>query len=701
MSTVNVAQPHRIVRATIPLDSPVAVRAGASPFTLVNQRGDRLATQCEVVALAGDDVNARIVEVLAIDPKACGGAYSIDWTPQRDGRPRLTEWARTQMAAPPQFRAGGEVLATQWSGGRGYTRNGDVAITRRFHGPHVTGWVTAYSGEEFIEVAFKLHNATPGSPPWFFKSLRILGDDTDAVEPLVPEPLSIGRELIPAREDGKWHYLRQRQVRESRVLIFRGSADVSALAYARGAGFGVSDQWTKHGAWGPGELRMPKLPAPMLANMRGWLSTEWARIRDSFNTGAAIDLGLGLMHGRIGIGHTTGGNHGGMTGGSGRWVYDQIGAYTALTGDPSGIRALHGKTAQIAYRMPALLTAEGQVCELEDWVDSTGGPLGNWQMSAADGRFESQGGVPGVRDGAFGFYAVRGEIPFGVTYDTNEYAAQAAISPVDFQHYVRAFSATASLAYLTNDPLSKHSLRSLSELFRMSLFTGSRAATEAAWVMSHPEHATAWGRAHGHGHDCAAHSYATSGKAWRKRRRPELQRFVEVIAAAITPSGCVQSTRGHKGQTGAPFNGDHGVQKATEAAFLAHAAHGCATLLGMLPTRFDIVASVGVNGFAIYHGGASQGAPSDWVAVNGPNRDDPPYAAPPPVTHWNDRTEVPIVYGLALHAFIERKVQPPSELLTAIRRYCGNAPDPRAWLLSQTLHNLAIDDTLALLSALE
>src|SRR5688572_13840776 len=146
MSNIRVSQGHRIVRATVPLDSPVRPASGRSPFTLVNSKGDKLATQCETVVLASDNENSNVVEVLAIDPSAAGGDYRIDWTPQRDGMPRLTDWGRKQMTAPPQFRAGGEVLATQWASGRSYTRNGDVCVTRRFYGPHITGWITAYTG---------------------------------------------------------------------------------------------------------------------------------------------------------------------------------------------------------------------------------------------------------------------------------------------------------------------------------------------------------------------------------------------------------------------------------------------------------------------------------------------------------------------------------------------------------------------------
>lgn len=700
LSTIRVAQPHRIVRATVPLETPVLLRSGRSPFTVYNSLGEALETQTELCALASDNRSARIVEILAIDPSVCGGTYRVDAAPQGDGRPKLTPWAETQMASPPVFQSGSVTLATKWANDGAYTRTGDVCVTRRFYGSHVVGWVTAYAGEDFVEVAFELHNAEPGSARCFFPDLRIIGDDSDGIEPLVPEPGFIGRQLIPARSDGNWHYLRQRQVRQFRFLLHRLSADVSAMAYARGAGFGVSDQWTKLEAWGPGSLRLPSLPAPMLNNMRGWLTSEWARIRDSFVTGAAIDLGLSLQLGRIGIGHTTGSSYGGVTGGGGRTLYDPAGVKTALTGEPAGLRALHGTSMQIAYRMPMLLDAKGRVCELEDWLDSSGAPRGGWAMSAADCRFDSAGGVVGARDGAFGFHARRFEVPTGITFDVLEETQMAGIAPVDYQHYVRASDVFESLALLSNDPMAKHTLRGLAEAHRMSMRTSNRLEGEAAWIDANPGRATSWGRGHGHGYDAQAMAYLFSGRRWRERRAPELRRFADAVIRAQASNGCVQSTRGHKGANDPPMDGLYGVQASTEATIVADAVNGIITLLDGSPRAADaFVVRCAVEGFALYHEGAS-GPPMRWVAVNGKLRTDPPFSVSP-VSHSPDHSEVAVVYGLALLACKRDGVTPPPPLVDAIKRNCGNAPDPRAWMLNQSFYNLSIDDRLALLTALE
>jgi hypothetical protein len=699
VANVLVERPHQIVRATVPLAEPVVVVGGVSPFTLYSRLGEKLQTQCEIVARDVDNNGASIVELIALDPVAAGGLYAVHDERQRDGSTKLAQWTRLKVSMPPTFDMGNGVqIATRWASG--YVRNGDVAVTRRFYGPHFVGWLTAYAGQSFVEVALRFHNSEPVSPPYTFKSLRLVGDAGEGVEFVVPEPNANGLELVPARADGKLHFLRQRQVREFRFLWHEGQANVDAIAYARGGGFGVSDAWTRVGGWGPTKQRLPNLPAPMLSNARTWLSAEWSRLDNGIRTGAAVDIGLSLARGAIGFGYTTGSNHGGVTGGGGRELFDSYGVLTALTGSTSGLRFLQAKCAAVAYRTPALIDAEGLVCEYESWVDATGLNLGGWQVSAADPQFERRGADVAYYDGAFGFYSKRA-VPEGI--DLADWTAQAAIAPVDFQHYVRAFSAASSLAYLANDPMAKQAVFGMAEAHRMSMHTAGRLAGEVAHVNANPGKLTAWGRAHGHGYDCQAVAYLLGSPRWRRARKGDLIAFGSTIVAAQAANGCLQSTAGHKGQTGAPFNGQHRVQKATEATFLAHAAYGCLKVAegDGYSDAAEMIAVCAVEGFAKYHNGAGQGSPHDWVAVQPPSRTSDPYETAPPVTNWWDRTEVPIVYGIALQRCRELGFAPPAALTDAIRRYCGNAPDPRAWLLAQTLHKLDIADTIPLLAALE
>lgn len=698
MSTITVPVPHSIIRAVVPVDH--RWRGDVTPMTIVSTSGVELQTQWQPVARSADG-KVRLAEFIARDDKAEGGVYTLADTRQRDGHATLTPWARAMMGQAPQFDIGNGVISCQW--GR-YMRQGDVAMTRKFHGAHVVGWMTAYAGEDYVTVEFKLHNASPNSPHWFLRELRLLGDPSDGVLPFFPEPNQVGRQIITARADGKWHFVKQRQQRQFRFVVHKSGADVAAMIASKLGGVGVSDRWTETGAWGPAQVRMPHLPATMLKNMAGSLRAEWARTRDSFTTGASIDLGMSVgPTGRIGIGHVTGSHYGGVTGGGGRWLFDPYGTQTAMTGEVEGIKALMGKCAQIDYRMPALMTAAGGVAQLEHWIDTSGRPKGGWEMSGADSRFERQGNQNNYRDGDFGFRLARAEpIPAGVTYDDAEFAAFDGISPVDFQHYVRAFTAAASLVYMLNDPLAGHSLRGMAEAHRMSMFTQNRFDAEMAAIDAAPHHGTAWGRSQGHGYDCQSIAYYVSDKAWRDKRSGHLALFASMMDSALMPNGCLQSMAGNKEQTGPVFQSQHRIEKATEAVFLAFAAYGAEVATygeGASDDPGSTIEQFASQGIAVYHGG-EHGAPTDYTAVAPPSRSAAPYDVSP-LHHNHDRTEVAIAYGIALGWHKRNGSVPPPALTAAIKRYCGNAPDPRAWMVSQSLYKLEIDDTLALLAALE
>jgi len=704
LATFQPASPFRLLRVTAPLEAHVPWTPGVSPFTIQSPDGRKLQTQCEVVRRDAGD-RAAVVELIAIDKTPMSGPYRITDEPQTDRSPKLSGWGRELLGEAPRFSFGdGVEVQTKWE--ESYYRNGDVCQTRRFAGPHITGWLTVFAGHDAAELEFKLHDAEPGSPHFFFRELALVGIANYAH--VMPEPLATAGKIIGPRADGKLHCVPQMRQRHFRMVLGRTLQDAIVHNGARG-GIAISDAWTKVRGWGPTEQRLPNMPAPTLANARAWVTSEANRLRDGMLTGAAVEMGLSLQLGRVGIGYTTGSKYGGVTGGGGRELYDQVGTWTAMTQNPVGIDACMVEAAAVAWRQPIIIESNGRVASMKDYLHANGTHIGDWQVSAADSKFETQAGQSNYRDGAFGFRAVRGQLPAAGTYDAAELAELLSIAPIDWQHYVRALSAAQSLAYLSNDPMAKHDVLALAEWHRMSMATGARLQSEAAHVDANRGHLTSWGRGQGHGFDAQAAAFGMAPLNWRNERRAELALFARTVIAAQASNGCLQATVGHKVQKDHPFTikdlitgqviESHATSKLTETTILAHAAVGCARAVGE-PGVDDMILRLAVDGVASFHGAAWMSAAWDWAAVRPANSSGIPYGVPP-VTAHNDRTEYAIVLGMALQIYRDRGTPPPAPLLDAIRRYCGGATNPAAWLAAQTPYKLASDDSIPLISALE
>lgn len=689
----------RIVRVTVPLAAPVTFDPGSSPLTIQGPGGVKLQTQCEVVRRDAQD-RAAVVELIAHNPLSNTGTYLVTDEAQSDRSPTLTGWGRALIGEAPRFSIGNGVeLVTHWE--KGHYRNGDVCQTRRFAGPHITGWLTVFRDHDAAELEFKLHDGDPGSPHFFFREL--------ALSPLLPyvhvmpEPLATQAHLIGPRADGLLHCVPQMRQRHFRLVLGRTLGDALAHNGARG-GRSICGAWTKVKGWGPTEQRLPNLPPTQVANARAWLAAEASKRRNGMLTGDAVEMGLALQLGRVGIFYNTGSKYGGVTGGGGRELYDQVGIWSALTRDVLGIEACMIEAAAVAARQPIIVTQDGRVAEMQNFQQPNGVPMGNWQVGSAASQFERQGNEQNYHDGAFGFRAVRSQMPAQGTYDAAELAELLSIAPVDFQHYVRALSAAQSLVYLTNDPMAKHDVLAMSEWHRMSMDTGGRLLGEASRVTANPHRLTYWGRGQGHGYDAQAAAFGMGTIQWRNGRRLELSMFARTIRDAQASNGCLQATVGHKVQKEAPFtvaatNTADATSKATETTILAHAAVGCARATGGVDVD-GMVLALAAEGIARFHGAASMAAAWDWTAVRPVNPQATPYTFPP-ATANNDRTEYAIVLGMALQICRDKGLQPPTPLLDAIRRYCGNSADPLAWLRAQSNYKLAPDDTIPLLAALE
>ncbi|MCC7012305.1 MAG: hypothetical protein IT454_07085, partial [Planctomycetes bacterium] len=166
VARISVARPGPIVRATLPLAPGVRWNPLHSPFEIVDG-GEHLRAQWEKVA-TWPDGSVRIAELVAFDPTP-SAQYTVESGAQPDARAVPGPWARPWIESPPVVMVDGAPVKTQWSSVS--HRWGSVAITRRFFGAHVLGWVTAYHGQDVVALELVLHNGEPGSADFFFDSL--------------------------------------------------------------------------------------------------------------------------------------------------------------------------------------------------------------------------------------------------------------------------------------------------------------------------------------------------------------------------------------------------------------------------------------------------------------------------------------------------------------------------------------------------
>lgn len=261
-------------------------------------------------------------------------------------------------------------------------RSGPVAVTRRFFAQGFTGWLTAYTGVDALELSLVMHNGHPGSPDLFFDSIELSGPTAvEAVESSAPAPAAYlprpvgGRLLLVApRADGYAHALAQRGAHVWRLAFASssGTGPGEARALASAGGWCSVDAWERVDAFAAAALRLPDLEYRAAALAKD-VRAEWATMRGALAAGSPIGIAAGP--GRLDWQHAWNPKYGGVTGGGFRRQWH--GVELAATSEPDGVLTLQARMALIMDRHAvAIVTPNGMPIDVDDWCDPAGLPRG-------------------------------------------------------------------------------------------------------------------------------------------------------------------------------------------------------------------------------------------------------------------------------------------------------------------------------------
>lgn len=720
--SIRVDQPFPIIRATVPLDGTIPWTADRCPFVLKTAAGVELVTQWEQVAGEPEDWRrVRVAEVLAIAPPNVTGpaTYKLELAnkPRRDTGAKPGAWAR-RLAADGGLGLYVDGVAPPFQQLARY-RSGPCAVTIALSAPHAFAWLTVYEDLDVAWLDLVVHNAEPGRPDWAFHELGLVG----AVPPLAFEPAWHEPGLAPlpggwlalvrARADGKMHGLEQRGWRVFQGALHDNAPANLALAQAlvAGGGWGVSDAWDKVDAYQPHAMRLPKLGyrAP---EMRTTLRNGWNAIAAALQSGAPFGMGS-TQGGRLDWRHPWGPYYGGVTGGSYR--HQWCGVEIAASGEFAGIRELRARLRMIADRSSiAIVRADGRAAQLEDWILSTGQAKGGWRMSASDATFHV--------DGAFGWSTAQSTIPPAAI--APEFQQLLQFAPIDFQHADRAQKPAEALVYLANDPIARWWVGMSAELWKMARFTDNRLAGDLAHTQQSPAHGGTVGRADGHGWSNAAAAFAFGRAAHRTRWLTWFETFAKTLVDGQMPNGLFRADWGNKAAKTAPFGNGNlaawGITKGTEEALVAAALFAVARSVplaaGLDARAIESVDRWTVDGLWKFLAGAGSapGTFSDYVGVLPitwtTNQAGYPVAHPGEplladatnvVRLAVDRTEIASPLGCAMLMRKLHGVAPAPEQLLALKEYTLGAIDALAWMRSQSLYKLELDDCAPAHAALD
>lgn len=721
LANVEVARTAPVVRATVPLDPPLTWSGVACPLVLVDEQGTELETQWEAVTFApellGDRLQVRVAEVIGRLPEGSTATkFSVEFRDRalRDKLAMPTGLARALCTnGALSLVIDGRPEAFRISDKR--FRNGSVAVTLKLESPRAFGWLTVFDGLDVALLDLVVHNALPDASEFYFDSLSLQSSLPPLHflsawhEPDVGYDVGGTVALVRPRVDGKLHALEQRGVR-----IFQGAlhdASPSAVALARelvtGAGWGVADSWTRIDAYQPHAQRVPDLRYRK-AELFAACSQNWIAISGALVAGTPYGMGV-ATGGRLDWRHPWGHQYGGVTGGGNRFQWS--GVDVLASGAPAGLLELRARLRMILDRQPvAIVQPDGPPEVVEHWENGDGTPRAGWRMSAADATFHS--------DGAFGWSKAPHALPAGREVCA-EHTALMAYSPIDWQHHDRATKPAESLAWLSNDPIARWWVEMAAELWRMSQFTDKRLENLAAATAARGGVGLQVGRADGHGWENAAAANALKGWLWRATWQPWFERFAVAMVTAQMPNGLFQFLPVHnKNNQAAPFGDGKRAfwvtAKGTEEALLAGALVAVSRSV-RLPDDVARAATEAVDRWSIYgvwfflgNGAAAPAGFTDYVAVrpvtwmgNNAILGDP-ISDPAAAMRKNvDSSELLSPVGCAMLERVRNGRPVAHEQRLVASAVCNGAGDPLAWMKTQTLYKLQLDDCAPAHAALQ
>lgn len=722
VASIDVARLAPVIRATVPLDPPIDWNPSACPLLVRDASGAELETQWEGVAFApGADPKdwrkVRVAEVLARAPAGSNGRFTVERraTPARDKEAMPTGLARA-IAGDGALRLVIDGVAHPFRvAPSARFRKGPLAVTLLLETEHAFGWLTVFDDVDVAWLDLVVHNALPGAPEWYFDSLELeatlppLHFESSWPEPDVGMAGEGRLALVRPRADGRMHALEQRGVRIFQGALHDSSPSAAALAreLAAGAGWGVSDAWSRVDAYQPHAQRVPDL-AYRRAELAASCRLAWAATRDALENGLPFGMGT-TQGGRLDWRHPWGHQYGGITGGGHRFQWSALDVLAS--GEPAGLLELRARLRMVLDRQPvAIVEPDGSPVVLEDWLTSQGQPRGGWRMSAADASFHV--------DGAFAWSKAAPAIPVGRQVCV-EHTAVLAYSPIDWQHHDRATKPAESLAWLSNDPIARWWVEMAAELWRMSQFTDGRLRGAAKATAARPAVGVPFGRADGHGWENAAAANALGRGPFRARWASWFEDFAETLIGGQMPNGLFQYLPvDNKNNKAAPFGDGQraffvtakGTEESLIAGALVAVARSVALPYGMAVSALEAVDRWSIYGvwFFLGNGAAAPAGFTDYIAVrpvvwmgNTPTLGAPITSPAAALRKGTDTTELLSPVGCAMLERLRSGRPIAHEQRLVASAVCNGAGDPLAWMKTQSLYKLQLDDCAPAHAALQ
>ncbi len=467
--------------------------------------------------------------------------------------------------------------------------------------PHLMGvhsYLTIFRGQNYAQLDLHVHNGMDGRDPntesddllddLYFKDLKLrlpsgwnvaFAFDVPGQGAVAQQGGYTMTDLVSAQSGNRMHLMPKMSHFVRRLVLHRTSTSVQAqeLAASDYAAFcqpGTTPIGLPRWSWWnedtaryyPQNHRLPEFDYIGLENIEGELSGQLAGWETQMSTGSTGNFPFESP--RLGWAHPFGVGYGGMTGGYGISTFDGI--KTAWSASRAGLRLSQLRMGSMVDRQPQVL------------FNSTGNPTSYTDLVI---RPENSAPyiplwfyvTPSPGDSFFDFDAAP---HFQSDYVENNSMVPSyegslrSFKPIDYQHFIRYTRDLKSLAWLSNDALSKDLLEAASETYRLSFHefnnsnynhvqgTGLRSTLNH--VEDHPGSGVPMGRSNAWGIDAAVAAYSFGDVELRERYLP----WFDMISSVFEDgqSTCTGNLMSYF--IGNHFNGQYRVRQAMENAFL-------------------------------------------------------------------------------------------------------------------------------------
>ncbi len=476
--------------------------------------------------------------------------------------------------------------------------------------PHMMGvhsYLTLFSGQNLAQLDLHVHNGMDGQDTstlsddllddLYFKDLKLkLPEGWHVAFAFdVPGQGSVEQlagyteiDLVSAEPNDRFHLMPRMSHFVRRLVLHRTSASTQAqeLASSQYVAFSQSgDMSTGLPLWSwwnedtaryyPQNHRLPDLGYIGLASIRNRLAGELRDWENQILAGAAGDFPYESP--RLGWAHPFGIGYGGMTGGEGITTFDGI--KTAWAASQEGLRKSQLRMgATVDRQVQALFNSSGDPTSYTDLVQHPQNqasyvPLWFYNTPAPGGDLFDFDTAPQFQ---IDHVNSTGTAPL---YENSLRSFQ----PIDYQHFVRYTRDLKTLAWLTNDALSKDLLESASETYRLSFHEyhnsnyGHVQGTGLLWALTHvsdnPGLGAPMGRGNAWGIDAAVATYSLGDDDLRDRYLPWFNLITSLLEdGQSTCTGNLMSLGMHN-----YFSGMYRVRQVMENAFLENLLRSMAT----------------------------------------------------------------------------------------------------------------------------